>query len=169
MESLQSMTPRIEIRPAAEADVPAILGMIRELAEFERLLDQVSATEDGLRACLFGRCRVAEALLACAADGSPVGYAIFFHTFSTFLGRPGLYLEDLYVRPACRGQGIGKRLLAHVARAARDRGCGRLEWSVLNWNERAIRFYKAAGARPLGDWTVFRVAGDALARLAEEA
>jgi len=157
--------PAIVIRPATASDTPAILAMIRELAEFEKLLDQVAATEEGLRQWLFGASRVAEALLACGADGTPVGYAIFFPSFSTFLGRPGLYLEDLYVRPASRGQGIGRALLVHLARIATARGCGRLEWSVLDWNEKAIRFYKGLGAQPMNQWTVFRVTGEALRRL----
>lgn len=153
------------IRPAVAADVPLILRFIRALADYERLAGEVVATEEGLQATLFGARPVAEVLIA-EWRGVPVGFALFFHTYSTFLGRPGLYLEDLFVEPAQRGRGIGRTLLVHLARLALERGCGRFEWSVLDWNEPAIRFYRHLGAQPMNDWTVQRVTGAALARLA---
>jgi GNAT superfamily N-acetyltransferase len=155
------------IRAATEADVPLILRFIRELAEYERLAHEVVATEEILRETLFGARRYAEVLIA-EEDGEAAGFALFFHNFSTFLGRPGIYLEDLYVRPEMRGRSTGRALLAHLAALAVERGCGRLEWWVLDWNESAIRFYRSLGAQPMDDWTVFRVAGDALHRLAAE-
>ncbi|HSU15597.1 GNAT family N-acetyltransferase [Longimicrobium sp.] len=155
------------IRAATGADVSLILRFIRELAEYERLAHEVVATEEGLRETLFGARPYAEVAIA-EADGEPAGFALFFHNYSTFLGRPGIYLEDLYVRPEARGKGIGRALLAHLARLAVERGCGRLEWWVLDWNESAIRFYRSLGVQPMDDWTVFRVAGDALRRLAGE-
>ena len=144
-----------------------MLRFIRELADYERLLHEVVATEDGLRTHLFGDKPAAEVVIA-EAGGEPVGFALYFQTFSTFVGKPGIYLEDLYVRPERRGQGIGRRLLAHLAGLAIERGCGRLEWAVLDWNESAIRFYRALGATPNEGWIVNRVAGDALAALANE-
>jgi GNAT superfamily N-acetyltransferase len=155
------------IRAATEADVPLILRFIRELAEYERLAHEVVATEEILRRTLFGARRYAEVVIA-EEEGEPAGFALFFHNFSTFLGRPGIYLEDLYVRPEMRGRGTGRALLAHLAALAVERGCGRLEWWVLDWNEAAIRFYRSLGAQPMDDWTVFRVAGDSLHRLAAE-
>lgn len=155
----------MSIRPATVADVPLILRFIRELAAYERLAHEVVATEDGLRDTLFGARPHAEVVIA-EEGGEPAGFALFFHNYSTFLGRPGIYLEDLYVRPEMRGKGTGRALLAHLARLAVERGCGRLEWWVLDWNEPAIRFYRTLGARPMDDWTVFRVDGDALERLA---
>jgi GNAT superfamily N-acetyltransferase len=155
------------IRAATEADVPLILRFIRELAEYERLAHEVVATEEVLHETLFGARRYAEVVIV-EEEGEPAGFALFFHNFSTFLGRPGIYLEDLYVRPEMRGRGIGRALLAHLAALAVERGCGRLEWWVLDWNESAIRFYRALSAQPMDDWTVFRVAGDALQRLAAE-
>lgn len=146
-------------------EVPALLALIRELAEFEKLAHEVVATEDVLRASLFGERRVAEAVLA-RHDGQPAGFALYFHSFSTFLGRPGLYLEDLYVRSEYRGQGVGTALLSAVARVATERGCGRLEWSVLDWNRRAVDFYTGMGARPVSGWTVYRMTGEALQALA---
>ncbi len=157
--------PELEIRFATEDDVPLILAFIRELAEYERLSHEVVATEEALRDSLFGNRRFAEVLLG-YRGGSPVAFALFFHTFSTFLGKPGIYLEDLYVRPEFRGAGAGRALLVHLARLAKDRGCGRLEWSVLDWNEPAIRFYRGIGASPVGGWTVYRVTGKALEDLA---
>ena len=151
------------IREATAADVPAILGLIRELAEYERLLDMVVATEASLQQSLFGPRPFAEALIA-EVGGEAVGFALFFHNYSTFLGKPGVYLEDLFVRPAFRGQGLGQMLLTRVAQIAVERDCGRMEWSVLNWNEPAIRFYESLGARPLSDWTTYRLTGDALRR-----
>lgn len=158
----------LRIRPAVEADVPLILEFIHGLAAYERLAHEVVATEPLLRQWLFGERPVAEVLLA-ELDGVPAGFALFFHNFSTFLGRPGIYLEDLFVRPDVRGRGVGVRLLGELARLAVARGCGRLEWSVLDWNEPAIGFYRALGAEPQDEWTVFRVTGDALTRLAGRA
>ena len=155
----------IEIRAAGVEDVPLILHFIRRLAEYERLAHEVVATEEGLREGLFGARPAAEVVIA-EADGEPLGFALFFHNYSTFLAQPGIYLEDLYVRPEMRGGGVGRALLAHLARLAVERGCGRLEWWVLNWNEPAIGFYRALGAQPMDDWTVFRINGEALQRLA---
>ena len=162
------MDAAFRIDPAVEADVPVILDLIRDLAEYEKLSDQVTATEADIARSLFGDPPRAEAVIA-RLDGDAIGFALFFHNYSTFLGRPGLYLEDLYVRPAFRGRGFGRRLLVHLARIAVDRGCGRFEWSVLDWNEPAIAAYRRAGATPLDDWTVYRLTGDALERLASEA
>ena len=155
----------ITIRSATEADTSLILRFIKALAEYERMADDVTATEDGLRASLFGPTRAAEVLIA-SDDGNPVGFALFFHNYSTFLGQQGLYLEDLFVIPEARHRGVGKRLLGHLARLAVERGCGRFEWTVLDWNEPAIRFYKSLGARPMDAGKIFRITGDALARLA---
>jgi GNAT superfamily N-acetyltransferase len=157
--------PELEIRGATTDDVPLLLSLIRELAEYERLSHEVVATEETLRASLFGERRVAEALLGYLGD-EPAGFALFFHNFSTFLGKPGIYLEDLYVRPEFRGAGVGRTLLVHLASLARERDCGRLEWSVLDWNEPAIGFYKRIGASPVSGWTVYRVTGAALEELA---
>jgi GNAT superfamily N-acetyltransferase len=156
------------IAPAAEPDLPLVLQFIRELAEYERLADEVSATEADLRATLFGPERVAYAVLAFAGD-EPAGFAVYFFSFSTFLGKPGLYLEDLYVRPAYRNRGLGRKLMAHLARIAVDRGCGRMEWAVLDWNDLALRVYRAVGARPMSEWTVQRLTGGALTALAQTA
>jgi GNAT superfamily N-acetyltransferase len=145
----------LQIRPATEADVPLLLQLIGELAEFEKLSHEVKADTRTLRDSLFER-RAAEALVA-EADGTPVGFALFFHNFSTFLGKPGLYLEDLFIRPAYRGHGYGQELLRHLAGLAASRGCGRFEWAVLDWNVDAIRFYRRLGAEPMSDWTVFRL------------
>jgi len=158
----------LTIRPATERDVPVILSLIRELAAYERLSEQCVATEDDIRRALFSSRPVAEAVIG-ESEGQPVGFALFFHTFSTFLGRAGLYLEDLYVRPAYRGRGFGRRLLAHLARLAVERGCGRLEWAVLDWNELAIKSYRRAGAVAMDDWTIYRLTGKDLERLAGEA
>jgi GNAT superfamily N-acetyltransferase len=157
--------PELEIRAATEDDVPLILSLIRELAEYERLSHEVVATEKALRDSLFGDRPVAEVLIGHLGD-EPVGFALFFHNFSTFLGKPGIYLEDLYVKPRYRGMGLGRALLVHLARLARARDCGRLEWSVLDWNEPAIGFYKGIGASPVSGWTVYRVTGEALDDLA---
>jgi len=156
------------IREATEDDVPLILSFIRELAEYEKLSHEVVATEEELRKSLFGERRYAEVLIA-EHDGSPAGFAVFFHNFSTFLGKPGIYLEDLYVNPVFRGAGIGKKLLVHLASLAKRRGCGRLEWWVLDWNEPSIGFYKSLGATAMDDWTVYRLAGTALDDLASRA
>jgi GNAT superfamily N-acetyltransferase len=150
-----------EIRMAALADVPAILGLIRELAAYEHLTEACVATEALLREHLFGGERAGEGLVA-EVEGKVVGYAIYFKTFSTFLGRAGIYLEDIYVQPGHRGRGIGKALLRHLARAAVERGYGRVEWSVLKWNVPAIGFYEAIGAVGLEEWTMMRLSGEAL-------
>jgi GNAT superfamily N-acetyltransferase len=151
------------VRFAVKKDVPLILEFIRGLAEYEHLQDQVEACAGGLERFLF-REKKAEALL-CEYDGRSAGFALFFHNFSTFLGRPGIYLEDLFVKPEFRGKGLGKLLLGVTAKIARERGCGRLEWACLNWNEPSIAFYKSRGAQPLSEWTTYRVTGDALEKL----
>ena len=153
-----------EIREATESDVPLILQFIRDLAEYEKLAHLVVATEEQLRSTLFGAVRLAEVLIA-SEDGAPAGFALFFHNYSTFLGQPGIYLEDLFVKPEFRGRGYGKALLVRLAQIARDRNCGRVEWAVLNWNEPAIAFYKSLGARPMDEWTVFRLTGEELERM----
>ena len=158
------MTSDLRIEAATVADVPVILRMIEALAEYERLTHEVVATEESVRESLFAS-RGAEAVIA-YADGSAVGFAVWFHNYSTFLSRRGLYLEDLFVLPEWRGRGIGRALLRHLARVAVERGCGRMEWSVLDWNEPAIRFYRSLGAQPMDEWTVYRLTGDALARVA---
>ena len=155
------------IRPARVDDTVAIATLIRELAIYEKLEDQARATPEDLARHLFGDRPVAEALMA-EVEGSPVGFALFFTNFSTFRGQPGLYLEDIFVRPECRGKGIGKALLASVAKLAVDRGCGRMEWSVLDWNQPSIDFYKSKGAIPMDEWTVFRVADESLRQLAAQ-
>jgi GNAT superfamily N-acetyltransferase len=159
--------PVFRIERATERDVPLILRLIKGLAEYEKLTDEVRATEDDLRRSLFGPNPAAEVVVGYAGD-EPVGFALFFHNYSTFLARPGMYLEDLFVLPAWRGHGYGRQLLAHLATVAVERGCGRLEWAVLDWNEPAIGFYKRLGAKPLHDWTVFRVTGDGLDQLASQ-
>ncbi len=156
------------IEPATEKDLPLILRFIEELASYEKLSHEVTATEDILRESLFGRRPAAEVVLAYAGD-EPAGFAVYFPTFSTFLGRPGIYLEDLYVRPEWRGRGLGRKLLAVVARAAVERGDGRMEWSVLDWNELALGVYRRIGARTMDEWTVHRLTGAALRRLADSA
>ena len=161
----EERTSEPEIRVATEADVPLILSFIRELAEYERLSHEVVATEEGLRDSLFGERTGAEVVIG-YQDGSPAGFALFFHNFSTFLGRPGLYLEDLYVKPETRGRGLGRALLVYLAKLATERGCGRMEWSVLDWNEPAIKLYRGIGATPMDEWTVYRVTGEALEDLA---
>ncbi len=159
------MTPSFTLRPATSADVPLILTLIRELAEFERLAHEAVGTETLLTEHLFGPRPAAEVLLAFTEEGTPAGFALFFQNFSTFLARPGVYLEDLFVRPEFRGLGIGRALLQRLARLALERGCGRFEWAVLDWNENAIGFYKKLGATVLEDWRICRVTGPALARL----
>ena len=157
-----------EMRPAGVDDVPVILELIRDLATYERAPHEVTATEEQLVDVLFGERRAAEVLLAFEGE-SPVGFAVFFHNFSTWLGRPGLYLEDLFVKPDKRGKGYGRALLVELAKIARDRGCGRMEWAVLNWNEPAIKFYRALGAKPMDEWTVFRLTPEEIAKLADAA
>ena len=154
-----------EIRPACLQDVPVILQLIRDLATYERAPDEVTATEEQLVDVLFGERPVAEVLLAFEGE-SAVGFAVYFYNFSTWLGRPGLYLEDLFVKQEKRGKGYGRALLVELAKIARDRGCGRMEWAVLNWNEPAIKFYRALGAKPMDEWTVFRLTRDGIASLA---
>ena len=155
----------LQIAPATPEDVPLVLAFIRELADYERLTHAVVASEELLREQLFGPRPSAEVVLARERD-EPVGFAVFFHNFSTFVGRRGLYLEDLYVRPAHRGRGVGRALLRQLAALALARGCGRFEWSVLDWNEPAIRFYRSLGARAMSEWTLWRITGAELARLA---
>jgi GNAT superfamily N-acetyltransferase len=147
--------------------VPVISHLIRELAKFEKLEDRVVLTDELLRIGLFGPRPYAEAVIA-EEGGRPIGFALFFHTFSTFLARPGLYLEDLFVLEEHRGHGVGRALLAHLARLAVERECGRLEWAVLNWNQEAIRFYERLGAKPNSEWTVYRLSGEALSALGRE-
>jgi GNAT superfamily N-acetyltransferase len=153
------------IRTVTEADLPIILSLIRELATYEREPDAVVATEAGLRDVLFGPRRSAEVLLA-LEEGEPIGFAVYFYNFSTWLGRPGLYLEDLFIRPSVRGKGYGRALLVRLAQFAEERGCGRMEWAVLDWNEPAINFYKKLGAKPMDEWTVFRLTREGIATLA---
>ena len=153
------------IRPATVVDVPVILELIRALATYERAPNEVSATEEGLRDVLFGAKPAAEVLLAFENE-TAVGFAVFFHNFSTWLGLPGIYLEDLFVKPEHRGKGYGRALLIELAKIARGRGCGRLEWAVLDWNEPAIQFYRKLGAKPMDEWTVFRLTRDGISKLA---
>lgn len=155
----------ITIRPAGEHEVATILQFIRALAEYEHLEHEVVATEEHLREVLFGQRRYAEVVFACR-NGEPVGFALFFHNFSTFLGRPGIYLEDLFVRPEARGFGVGRTLLTWLAAETVKRRCGRLEWAVLDWNEPSIRFYQNLGAVHMKEWQIFRVTGAALSQLA---
>jgi GNAT superfamily N-acetyltransferase len=156
-----------EIRPATEEDLPLIFYFIKALAEYERLADKVVADEEKLRRTLFGNPRFAEVIIA-EEDGEPAGFALFFHNYSTFLAAPGIYLEDLFVKPEYRGRGYGKALLARLARIAKERQCGRVEWAVLDWNEPSINFYRGIGATSLDDWKIFRLIGDALDALAKE-
>jgi GNAT superfamily N-acetyltransferase len=159
------MQNNFKIRESTVDDLPIILQLIRDLAEYERAPNDVIATEEGLREVLFGERPSAEVILAMEGN-TAVGFAVFFHNFSTWLGRPGLYLEDLFVRPDCRGKGYGRALLVHLAKIARDRGCGRMEWAVLDWNEPAIKFYRTLGAAPNEEWTIFRLTRDKIENLA---
>jgi GNAT superfamily N-acetyltransferase len=159
------MNAPITIRPASRDDVPLVLQFIRDLAIYEHLEHQVSASEAQLREALFGEHRYAEVVFACSG-AEALGFALFFHNFSTFKGQPGIYLEDLFVRPEARGRGVGKQLLAYLARTAVERRCARLEWAVLDWNEPSIGFYRSLGAVPMDEWTVFRLTGEALTSLA---
>lgn len=156
--------PNLRLRFAQETDTPVILGFIRELAEYEHMTDDVEATEETLSDSLFVR-KKAETVLA-ELDGEPVGFALFFHNFSTFLGKPGIYLEDLFVQPRARGLGIGKTLLSFLAKLAVERDCGRLEWSCLDWNEPSISFYKSMDAKQMSEWTAYREDGESLINLA---
>ena len=153
------------IRPARVEDVPVILQLIRDLATYERAPNDVTATEEQLVEVLFGERPAAEVLLAFEGQW-PVGFAVFFYNFSTWLGRPGLYLEDLFVKPEKRGKGYGRALLVELAKIAQDRECGRMEWAVLDWNEPAIKFYRVLGAKPMDEWTVFRLTRDGIAKVA---
>ena len=164
-DTITTNDPKIVLRIATIDDVGLILDFIRQLAAYEKIADEVVTDEDQLRQSLFGERRVAEVVIA-SYEGEPAGFALFFHNFSTFLGKPGLYLEDLFVRPAFRNQGVGQALLRDLARIAVRRQCGRFEWSVLDWNENAIRFYESLGAVALDEWTVYRVTGEALEQLA---
>jgi GNAT superfamily N-acetyltransferase len=156
-----------QIRPARVEDVPIILELIGDLATYERAPNEVTSTEEQLAEVLFGQRPAAEVLLA--FEGKlPVGFAVFFHNFSTWLGRPGLYLEDLFVKPEKRGKGYGRALLVELAKIARDRGCGRMEWAVLDWNEPAIKFYRSLDAKPMDEWTVFRLTRDGIEKLARK-
>jgi GNAT superfamily N-acetyltransferase len=157
----------IVIRMATERDIPLILGFIQGLAEYERLRELCVATEEDLRTTLFGDRPAAEVIIA-SVDGKPQGFALFFHNYSTFLAQRGIYLEDLFVHPEARGQGVGYALLSELARIAIDRDCGRLEWAVLDWNESSIDFYKRIGAKPLSDWLMFRMTGEPLHHLAAQ-
>ena len=159
--------PELTIKAATIDDIPVILSFIKKLADYEKLSHAVTATEDGLCKVLFGARSYAETVIA-YHENHPVGFALFFHNFSTFLGKPGIYLEDLFVDVEQRGKGYGKALLAHLAKLAQERNCGRLEWSVLNWNEPSIRFYESLGAVPMNEWTVYRLTGQALENLANE-
>ena len=161
----QSNVTGFEIRPATEADVSIILSFITKLAVYEKLAHEVVATEESIRKTLFGGPKTAEVAIG-YLTGKPVGFVLFFHNYSTFLGKPGLYIEDLFVDEDFRRRGFGRALLLYVARLAQERNCGRLEWSVLDWNEPAINFYKKLGAMPMSEWTVFRVTGANLEHLA---
>ena len=154
----------MKIRAATREDVPIILQLIRDLAEYERAPNEVTATEEQLVDVLFGKKPSAEVVLG-FENNVPVGFAVFFQNFSTWLGRPGLYLEDLFVKPKDRGKGYGRALLVHLAKIARERGCGRMEWAVLDWNKPAIEFYRALGAVPMKEWTVFRLTGEEIAKV----
>lgn len=160
------MDKKIKIRFASRADSKLILSFIRELAEYERLADSVTADEYKIKKFLFSDKSFAECLIADYND-KPVGFALFFHNFSTFVGKPGIYLEDLYVQPEYRGKGIGKALLLEIIRTARKRDCGRVEWAVLDWNKPAISFYESLGAKPMNEWTVFRLDEIDISRLSE--
>lgn len=166
MRKSMKTTENFTIRPAEIADVPVILQLIRDLAAYERAPGDVTATEEQLRNVLFGARPAAEVVIGFEKE-TPVGFAVFFHNFSTWLGRPGLYLEDLFVKPEKRGRGYGRALLVHLARIARERDCGRMEWAVLDWNEPAIQFYGKLGAKPMDEWTVFRLTSEGISGLAQ--
>ncbi len=161
------MNQKFQIKFANEQDVPLILKFIKELAEYEKLLHEVVADEDILKETLFGKRQYAEVIIGYYEE-KPICFALFFHNFSTFLGRPGIYLEDLYVKPEMRGKGFGKQMLAYLAKVAKDRNCGRLEWWALDWNKQAIDVYKRIGATPMDEWTVYRVDSKELDELAAQ-
>ena len=163
----KTQIPELVIRQATISDVPLILSFIKGLGEYEKLTHEVVATEEGLRESLFGENPKAEVILG-YYQNEPVAFALFFHNFSTFLGRPGLYLEDLFVKPEYRGKGFGKVMLSYLARLTKERNCGRLEWSVLDWNEPALKFYRSIGSRRIDEWTVQRFDGENLEKLAKE-
>jgi GNAT superfamily N-acetyltransferase len=160
-------TPGFQVKSATESEVPVIFSFIKKLAEYERLSAEVVATEELLRETLFGQRRTAEVAIG-YLETKPVGFVLFFHNYSTFLGKPGLYIEDLFVDEDYRRHGYGRELLLHVARLAKERGCGRLEWAVLDWNQPAIGFYRKLGASPMSEWTVFRITGKSLDELAAQ-
>lgn len=166
-KKLKTKTKGFELRQAEASDVSIILGFIRELAEYEKLLDQVKATEKNLQETLFGERPFAEVIIG-ELNSKPIAFALFFHNYSSFNGKPGLYLEDLYVQPKFRGHGYGKIMLSYLANLAVQRNCGRFEWSVLDWNEPAIQFYKKIGAKPMSEWIIQRLDGNALEKLANE-
>jgi GNAT superfamily N-acetyltransferase len=165
--AIQTKIPGFMIREALREDLSLILSFVRELAGYERLLHEVVATEETLQESLFGERKVAEVIFG-EVNGEPVSFAVFFHNYSTFLGRQGIYIEDLFVQPHMRSLGIGKAMFSHIARIAKERGCGRLDWWVLDWNESAIMFYESLGALPMSAWTVYRLTGQALEDLAAE-
>ena len=160
------MSKAFQIKFATVDDVPLILKFIKELAEYEKLLHKVVATEASLRNTLFGDHVHAEVIIA-YYENKPIGFSLFFHNYSTFLGKPGIYLEDLYIQPEARGKGFGKQMLVYLAKLAKERNCGRLEWWVLDWNKSAIKFYESIGAEPMSDWTVYRVDEQALEDLSD--
>ena len=162
-----SLTSNFMIRTGTEEDAPVIFSLIKELAEYEHLAHEVVASVDDIRKTLFGERPFAETLIG-EYEGLPISFALFFYNFSTFLGKPGIYLEDLYVQPEQRGKGFGSKMLAHIAALARERNCGRFEWSVLNWNTPAIRTYEKLGAAPMKEWILYRLSGEALDRLADK-
>jgi len=162
-----SVTSNFMIRTGTEEDAPVIFSLITELAEYEHLTHEVAASVDDIRKTLFGEHPFAETLIG-ENDGLPISFALFFYNFSTFLGKPGIYLEDLYVQPEHRGKGFGSKMLAHIAALAKERNCGRFEWSVLNWNTPAIRTYEKLGATPMKEWILYRLSGEALDRLAHK-
>jgi len=162
-----TVASELTIRPAAEKDVAVIFSLIKELAEYERLTHEVVATEDDIRRSLFGERPFAEVLIG-EHEGTPISFALYFYNFSTFIGKPGIYLEDLYVRPEFRGRGFGRQMLVHIARLALKRNCGRFEWSVLDWNTPAIRTYDKLNAKPMRDWILYRLTGAALVELAKK-
>ena len=160
------MSAEVELRFAQKADVPLILDFIREIADFERLSHEVTATVESLEEAFFGAPNSPEVVL-CFLESQPVAYAVFYHNFSTFVGKKGLYLEDIYVKPEHRHSGVGRRIFKFIAKVAVERNCGRMEWAVLNWNRPAIRFYENMGAKPLADWTIFRLKEEEISRVAK--